>query len=204
MKVIFPSAEFDEAVAAVCHGLATEEQMRALNKLLRSDSAARDEYLLRLELHSRLASEPDLFASALPQLDGPGDGARATARFNVHQAEAQENSGVLSVGELMRRERRAPRSRVAVWVAALAACLAVLAVSVWAIWFKLPANNETTTNAVAVLARAVDAAGAAQWQAASATTSESARARRTKRMPCPSTGANAWRGKGRVTTGAHA
>jgi hypothetical protein len=64
MKIAFPSHEFDEAVAAVCHGSALDEQARALNELLRGDAAARDEYILRLELHSRLGSEPDLFAEA--------------------------------------------------------------------------------------------------------------------------------------------
>src|ERR1043166_1642203 len=60
MKIAFPSREFDEAIAAVCHGSVSDEQARALNELLRSGAAPRDEYLLRLELHSRLASEPDL------------------------------------------------------------------------------------------------------------------------------------------------
>ena len=64
MKIAFPSREFDEVVAAICHGLASDEQARALNELLRSDAAARDEYVLRLEVHSRLASEPDLFPQA--------------------------------------------------------------------------------------------------------------------------------------------
>ena len=63
MRIAFPSREFDEAVAAVCHGSASDEQMRALNELLGTDSAARDEYIRRVEVHSRLASEPDLFAS---------------------------------------------------------------------------------------------------------------------------------------------
>ena len=62
MKIEFPSREFDDAAAAVCDDSASDEQVRALNELLRSDAAARDEYILRLELHSRLASEPDLFA----------------------------------------------------------------------------------------------------------------------------------------------
>ena len=62
MTLSFPSSEFDDTVAAVCHGSAVESQMRALNELLRSDRVARDEYLLRVELHSRLASEPDLFS----------------------------------------------------------------------------------------------------------------------------------------------
>ena len=63
MTITFPSREFDEAVAAACHSAASDDQVRALNALLRSDGAARDEYILRLELHSRLASEPDLFSA---------------------------------------------------------------------------------------------------------------------------------------------
>ena len=55
MKIAFPSREFEEAVAAVCHGFASEEQMRALNERLRADLAARDEYVLLVELHSRLS-----------------------------------------------------------------------------------------------------------------------------------------------------
>ena len=66
MKIDFPSREFDEAVGALCHDLATEEQVGALNDLLRSNGSARDEYILRLELHSRLASDPDLFSSTEP------------------------------------------------------------------------------------------------------------------------------------------
>ena len=58
MKIAFPSPEFDEAVAALCHGAASDEQARALNELLRSNPTARDEYILRLEVHSRLASAP--------------------------------------------------------------------------------------------------------------------------------------------------
>jgi hypothetical protein len=64
MTLTFPSPEFDDAVAAVCHGSATETEMRALNGLLRSNLSARDEYLIRVELHSRLASDPDLFSQA--------------------------------------------------------------------------------------------------------------------------------------------
>lgn len=63
MTLSFPSPEFNDAVAAACHGIASEEQLHALHALLRQDPAARDEYLFRIELHSRLASNPDLFAS---------------------------------------------------------------------------------------------------------------------------------------------
>lgn len=41
MKLTFPSTEFDDAVAAVCHGSLSDEQARALNELLRSHPAAR-------------------------------------------------------------------------------------------------------------------------------------------------------------------
>ena len=64
MNLPFPSHAFDEAVAAACHGTATEEQLRALNLLLRADPAARDAYLFEVELHARLASQPELFATA--------------------------------------------------------------------------------------------------------------------------------------------
>jgi hypothetical protein len=60
---VFPSPEFDDAVAAVSFGTASHEQAEALNHLLRSDSCARDEYLFRLELHARLGSDPDLFTA---------------------------------------------------------------------------------------------------------------------------------------------
>lgn len=62
MILEFPSRTFDEAVAAVCHGTAPDEQVRALHELLRREPAARDVYLLRVELHARLASDPNLFA----------------------------------------------------------------------------------------------------------------------------------------------
>jgi len=66
MNLRFPSPEFDDAVAAVCHGLGSDEQVRALNRLLRDNPAAQDEYLFRVELHSRLASETDLVATTAP------------------------------------------------------------------------------------------------------------------------------------------
>jgi len=44
MRLLFPSSEFDDVVAGVCHGSATEAEMRALNELLRSNANVRDEY----------------------------------------------------------------------------------------------------------------------------------------------------------------
>jgi hypothetical protein len=52
----FPSAEFDDAVAAACHGTIGDDQLAGLLSLLRQDEAACDEYLLRTAIHARLAS----------------------------------------------------------------------------------------------------------------------------------------------------
>ena len=145
MKIVFPSREFDEAVAAVCHGSASDDQMRGLNALLRSDSVARDEYILRLELHSRLASEPDLFVSSeqeATEASLPGRG--ITLPQNVPNLESTRRS----------------RKRKLNWVVALAACVALLAAGWWGSRLSQPGERKgTTSKAVAMLNRAVDA----QW-----------------------------------------
>src|SRR5262245_61871941 len=107
MKFTFPSREFDEAVAAACHGSISDDQARALNELVRSDAAARDEYILRLEVHSRLGSEPELFAQA------------------VESSIASSES--IPPLEFPRRLRTRSRN----WVLALAACVALLATGLW-------------------------------------------------------------------------
>lgn len=136
MKIEFPSREFDDAVAAVCHDAASDEQVRALNELLRSDAAARDEYILRLELHSRLASEPDLFALT------------------------NENEAALGANILPPQARPRATARKLTWVVALAACVAILAVGWWGLRPTQPIERQgTTSKAVAMLDRAVDA----QW-----------------------------------------
>jgi hypothetical protein len=136
MKIEFPSREFDDAVAAVCHDSAPDEQVRALNDLLRSDAAARDEYILRLELHSRLASEPDLFALT------------------------NENEAALGANILPPQARPRAAARKLTWVVALAACIAILAAGWWGLRPTQPTERQgTTSKAVAMLDRAVDA----QW-----------------------------------------
>lgn len=137
MSLSFPSPEFDQAVAAVCHGTAMDEQMTALNALLRHHPAARDEYILRLELHSRLASNPDLFASKT--------------------AEPLSSSALALPLEPARRVRRSTP-----WLA-LAACAALLLMGGW--WMYRPepgARSGETSNAVAMLNRVADAV----WQQA--------------------------------------
>ena len=145
MKLVFPSREFDNAVAAVCHGAAGDGQMLALNELLRANPAARDEYVLLVELHSRLASEPGLFSVAEP-------------------TEPTQEPVSVRPGQVIRIPLPQPspaRSRVrkAAWGLALAACLALLAALGLALWPKRPGPAETTSTAVAVLARVSDA----QW-----------------------------------------
>ncbi len=136
MGLKFPSSEFDHAVAAVCHGTATEEQSRALNELLRGQPAARDEYILRLELHSWLASDPDLFARETGEpipLPGSALPPQAPPWFQ--------------------RTRQ---------ILALAACVALLLTAAW--WVYRPESGGRkgdTSKAVAMLNRVADAV----WQA---------------------------------------
>jgi hypothetical protein len=132
MKIDFPSREFDEAVAAVCHGLGNSEQMRALNELLRANAAARDEYLFRAELHARLASDPDLFS-----------------RESESRVTSLENVSPL---------RAARRPRRMTWAIALAACVALLATGWWVAQVSLSSGRKgVTSKAVAMLDRMVDA-----------------------------------------------
>ena len=135
MKLLFPSPDFDDVVAAVCHGSATEAEMRALNELLRSNANARDEYLLRIELHARLAFDPDLF----PQSD--------MAAMN-----ADNRTNIVPPNLVV-----PPRKRRLVRVLALAACLMLIAGGT-VFWFKWStARNGGTSAAVAMLTRTVDA-----------------------------------------------
>lgn len=177
MNLWFPSREFDEAVAAVCHGTASEAQARALNALLRSSAAARDEYLLRVELHSRLASAPDLFVSAsagdeaLRSLAGfaPAAG-RGAGPPDFHEATVTESAKALprAIGRYRRSKTCAApwhaassgtprRNRVLVWSAALAAGLGLVGGG-WKLW-RAAEPTGRTSHAVALLNQAVDA----QW-----------------------------------------
>jgi hypothetical protein len=155
MKLVFPSREFDEAAAAVCHGSASDEQMLGLNQLLRNNSEARDEYILRLELHSRLASDPDLFIAT----DVEEDVAARCAGYQpagsrISQSERSDKSGVPRVSGAPRRKR------LLAWTTALAACVALLAAGLWGLQLLRPGERKgATSKAVAMLDRVVDA----QW-----------------------------------------
>jgi hypothetical protein len=144
MKLTFPSPEFDDAVAAVCHGNGSDDQAAALNELLRSNPSARDEYILRVELHARLASEADLFVPAQAE-----EGAEATtladnARLSTRPAPAAQ--------------------RVVAWATAIAASVALIATVTW----QLRPRDEgsavvATSRAVAML----NETAGAQWSAPS-------------------------------------
>ena len=115
MRIEFPSPEFDDAVAAVCHGLVADEQVHALNELLREHPGARDEYILRLELHSRLASELDLFVPA-----------------TTHES-APSGAGCLPFPNSAAQTRNSSPKRKLVWVAGLAASMALVAAIGWTV-----------------------------------------------------------------------
>ena len=145
MKLCFPSHEYDDAVAAVCHGSVSEEQAWALNELLRIDPAARDEYLFRVELHARLASNADLFVVTTPQAgETPSAGRLSDYSQKV----------------VPFRPSRHGRRQVLGWAAALAACVALLASGWWG-WrsWRQDERKGATSKAVAMLNRVVDA----QW-----------------------------------------
>ena len=145
MTLSFPSREFDDAVAAVCHGTMSDEQAEALNLLLRTDADARDAYLLRLELHARLGSDPDLFTV----VDGHG-----------------ASQGAPESNLLQHRQERGT-----IWgILGVAAGIAILAAVWWLAQSKPLAQDtevadgvELTSNAVAMLGQVVDA----EWMAGS-------------------------------------
>jgi hypothetical protein len=147
MILAFPSAQFDDAVAAVCHGVATETEMRALNALLRIDPGARDEYLFRVELHNRLASEVELFPDAVagaacPLPEGRSGGSRNLLPLQPPPWKA---------------------GRKLAWALALAACLMLVAGGGWTLWLKRSGGRSgATSNAVAMLTRVIDA----RWKSA--------------------------------------
>lgn len=145
MSFAFPSPEFDEAVSALCHGTASEDQVKSLNRLLLVDRAACDEYLIRLELHSRLASTPELFETGLE----PKHLATLYQEINLEPTTAPASS------ESVFRARRVW------WAFAVSICLAFVAFLTWPRPDAELTNGDTpagaTSAAVAMLNRTVHA-----------------------------------------------
>jgi hypothetical protein len=151
MTITFPSREFDEAVAAACHGSISDDDARALNRLLRQNTTALDEYILQVEIHSRLASQPDLFANE--ELD-----------FSESIEPKGLDTGALKMGPV-----QAPRffatTRKLAGFAALAACLMVSLVGLWNVYFQNPiVKTGMTSKAVAMLNLVVDAKWASGFE----------------------------------------
>lgn len=84
----FPSEEFDAAVAATCHGTASEDLLAKLTAVLLDEPAALDEYLWQKEIHTRLATGHEFFVHDLLQRENGGlaigeGGARKTVAGRV-------------------------------------------------------------------------------------------------------------------------
>ena len=88
----FPSDEFDAAVAATCHGMASEKLLDELSGLLRANNAALDDYIWQKEIHALLASGHEFFVNDLLHAEnaGPADRREMSAQRGQHPA------GVLS------------------------------------------------------------------------------------------------------------
>lgn len=111
----FPSAEFDNAVAAACHGTIGDEQLADLLALLRQDEAACDEYLLRTAIHARMAS---LMPAISPALDRGAEGLDPGAEGLYRGVESPDVGAVGAVR---------PAARAALWTGLFVAGLACLA-----------------------------------------------------------------------------
>lgn len=143
MTMPFPSRDFDDAVASICHGTASDAQMEALRALLLGHALARDEYLHRVALHAQLASEPDLFAGPAPET-GNDPGTEGIIRVSASDF-AQGPPG------------RWPRSSRP-WKWAVAAGLVVLVgVTAWLRFGGGGPRRGETSRAVAMLNRVVNA-----------------------------------------------
>lgn len=147
MSLTFPSPGFDDAVAALCHGTASDGQLEGLHRLLRENPAARDEYLLRVELHARLASEPDLFASASREIAPP-----AGSETQVEHSPQFRTTPTVGAKRSWHRNQ----------VLALAACLALLLTGGWWLRYGSESRRGATSHAVAMLNREVNA----RWNSA--------------------------------------
>ena len=96
----FPSHEFDNAVADLCHDTIADETLVELHELLRTDAAARDEYLWRVELHGELASGRLDFQSSV-ELDEMGLVLDTTTDSLTSKRHLQRRSFLLPLATVM-------------------------------------------------------------------------------------------------------
>ena len=100
----FPSDEFDTAVAATCHGTASEQLLTELTAVLRDEPAALDDYLWQKEIHARLATGHEFFVHDLLRAEdegaahGDGGDRKATAgRGNMMRTSNRTNRRTTSL-----------------------------------------------------------------------------------------------------------
>ena len=149
MKLCFPSHEFDDAVAAVCHGSASDEQARALNELLRSASRC----TRRIHSARRIAFATGFGSGPLRRHDTAGG---RGIPIGATSAITRKTSSRFDSSQPARRQ-------VIGWAVTLAACVALLASGWWG-WreWRQDERKGATSKAVAMLNRVVDA----QWSSA--------------------------------------
>jgi hypothetical protein len=94
----FPSDEFDAAVAATCHGTASEELLAELTAVLRDEPAALDEYLWQKEIHSRLATGHEFFVHDLLRAEDAGAAHDEVVAGQDNTARTGLSIGRLSIG----------------------------------------------------------------------------------------------------------
>jgi hypothetical protein len=119
----FPSDEFDAAVAATCHGTASEELLTELTAVLRDQAASLDEYLWQKEIHARLATGHEFFVHDLLRLehDGPASG-----EGGDRKATAGRGSMVRTDSRSKRRTTSRPTSRTWLAIGGMAALAGVV------------------------------------------------------------------------------
>lgn len=66
-----PSSEFDDAVAAACHGTADDARLEELGRLLAENDAALEDYLARAELHAMLLTSTEFMPAVLGDAMAP-------------------------------------------------------------------------------------------------------------------------------------
>jgi len=97
----FPSAEFEDAVAAACHGTADDARLVELAGLLAENDAALEAYIVRAELHASLLTWRGLASAPASDPGGSGDDAvqavgEGDRGLQRHAGDGAARAGVLA------------------------------------------------------------------------------------------------------------
>lgn len=95
----FPSEQFDDVVAELCHGTAADDCVAQLHQVLRTSELARDAYLWHVELHSHLASIGLAPTGIVSVIDGGAP--RSIASRSSWPSPATLVKGALAAGVLL-------------------------------------------------------------------------------------------------------